>query len=231
MVEETETREKKPKRRGTRKIGIIILILGLAVLLYYPVQIMWGLYDQRGEQENLRRSLSQQPFNQSLLDSMQNAAEAEKLRQLALDYRTKLSTGVEIGQLEIPKIGVNVILVEGTGEESLSRGPGHLEETVLPGMGGNFGVAGDRVLYGAPFLNLDEVAVGDEIKVTMPYGTFEYTVVSSIITDPENTGVLQPQGYESITLITCDPPWNTSHRLIVSGKLVKASLPETAAGA
>lgn len=213
-----------------KKIGILIIVLGLTIALYYPVQIFWSWYNQRGEQDGLRHSLSQQTFNQALLDSLQVSAESEKLRQLAVDYHGRLATGVEIGQLEIPKIGINVILVEGTGEESLTKGPGHLEETALPGMGSNFAIAGDRVLYGAPFLNLDELAVGDEIIVTMPYGTFEYEVVSSIITEPENTSVLKPQGYDSVTLITCDPPWNTSHRLVVSGKLASASLPPAPAG-
>lgn len=214
-----------------RKIGIIIIVVGLAVALYYPVQILWGWYHQRSEQEDLRHSLSQQGFNQALLDSLQNSAELEKLNRLAADYQKNLTAGKEIGQLEIPAIGINVIVVEGTDEGSLSRGPGRLEDTSLPGLGGNFAIAGDRVLYGAPFLNLDELKTDDEIIMTMPYGTFIYVVTGSIITDPENVTVLKPQGYESITLITCDPPWNTSHRLVVSARLVKAALPAAASGA
>ena len=103
-----------------------------------------------------------------------------------------------------------------------------MEMTPIPGMGSNFAIAGDRVLYGGPFLNLDELAAGDEILVKTSYAQFSYTVTDSHITTPEDVSVLTPLGYESITLITCDPPWGTSKRLVVQSKLASASLFEEA---
>ena len=73
-----------------------------------------------------------------------------------------------IARIEIPSIGVNDIVVEGTHEGALVKRPGHLEETPLLGMRGNFAIAGDRVLYGGPFLNLDEVKNNDEIMLQTP---------------------------------------------------------------
>ena len=184
-----------------------------------------GYIAQRGlDSEFDQESASAMAINQSVVDKMQGAAEVEKLRELAKAFQRQLRSEQTIARLEIPRIGVNAVVVEGTTDGSLRKGIGHLEDTPLPGIGENFSLAGDRVLYGAPFLNLDDLSEGDEISVKTTYGMFTYSVVSNRITVPEDTDILKFPGYEAITLITCDPPWDTSHRLIVQGKLVSAEL-------
>lgn len=212
-----------------KKIGIILMIIGLAVLAYVPATWLWGYWDRRGlEDDFFRDSNAALASNRSILDNLQGAAEAEKIRQLALVFNSGLKSEQPIARLEIPKLGLTAIIVEGTSDASLRKGPGHLEMTPIPGLGANFAVAGDRVLYGGPFLNLDELAAGDEILVKTSYAQFSYTVTGNRITTPEDVSVLDPLGYELITLITCDPPWGTSKRLVVQGKLVSASLIEEA---
>lgn len=207
--------------------GITLIIAGLGVLLIVPGSWMLGYMAQRGlDSEFDQQSASAMALNQSVIDKMQGAAEVEKLRELARAFQRQLHSEQTIARLEIPRIGVNAVVVEGTTDGSLRKGVGHMEGTPLPGMGENFSAAGDRVLYGAPFLNLDDLSEGDEIRVKTTYGRFIYNVVSSKITDPEDTDILKYPGFEAITLITCDPPWDTSHRLIVQGKLVSAELLE-----
>ena len=206
-------------------IGVVLVIAGLAVLLYIPATWVMGYFAQRGlPAEFDQESSSSAPLNQSVLDKMQGTADPEKIRELAKAFHKQLHSEQAIAKLEIPRIGINAIVVEGTGSSSLRKGVGHLEETPLPGMGENFSLAGDRVLYGAPFLNLDELSEGDEIHVKTTYADFDYTVVMKKITDPEDTAILKSPGFEAVTLITCDPPWDTSHRLIVQGKMTSASL-------
>ena len=65
--------------------------------------------------------------------------------------------------IQIPKIGVDKIFVEGTGREDLKKGPGHYPGTPLPGEIGNAAIAGHRTTYGQPFYDLDKLAPGDEI--------------------------------------------------------------------
>ena len=92
-------------------------------------------------------------------------------------------------------------------------------------MRGNFAVAGDRVLYGGPFLKLNDVDINDEIYLRTPYGDFSYVVMNKVIIDPDDVSLLQPvPNDELITLITCDPPWGTSHRLIIQGRLIDATV-------
>lgn len=208
-----------------KKLGILLMFVGVAVILSVPATWLWGYYERRGLEDDFDQELvSSLSANQDLLDQLEGEAEREKIRQLAQASQGQLSSEQAIALLEIPKIGVNAIVVEGTGDGSLRKGVGHLEETPLPGLAGNFALAGDRVLWGGPFLNLDDLAAGDTITVKTTYAQFSYAVISSIITNPEDTSVLGGRGVDEITLITCDPPWSTSHRLIIKGELVDFKL-------
>ncbi|MEW6020058.1 MAG: class E sortase [Pseudomonadota bacterium] len=130
----------------------------------------------------------------------------------------KMAKGQRLGTLEIPRLGIKEWLVHGTEKEDLVLGAGHIEGTSLPGMGRNFGVAGDRVLYSAPLLRADQMVKGDEVFVETGYGSFVYTVESLQTVTPEQTQVLLPKGYDSITLVTCDPSWQMYTRLVISAR-------------
>lgn len=201
------------------------MLAGLAVVLYVPATWLWGYIEQRGLSEEFDQELvTSLSANQELIGQLEGQAEWEKIKRLAESTQASLSTEQAIAMLEIPKIGVAAVIVEGTGDGSLRKGVGHLEETMLPGREGNFAIAGDRVLWGGPFLNLDDLSPGDEIKLKTTYAEFDYVVKSSVITVPEDTSVLGGIGKDEITMITCDPPWSTSNRLIVKGELVAAKL-------
>lgn len=197
-----------------------MILAGLAVLLYIPSTWILGYISQR----NLRGDYAQESAavlaeDKTTLEKLQGAADAEKIMKLAENFQSHLQDGQTIAQLEIPKIGVDDIVVEGSSDSDLHKGPGHMENTPLPGMEGNFPVAGDRVLYGGPFLHLNDLQNGDQIIIHTPYANFTYTVSNKHITQPEDTSVLQSHGKEEITLITCDPIWDTSHRLIITGEI------------
>jgi sortase A len=212
-------------RPSLKKLGVLLMIAGFAVIMYVPSTWALGWWERRSLASDFeQQSAATMAVNQSILDKLQGAAETEKLKQLAMAFKANLYAEQTIAQLEIPRIGLNYIVVEGTEDGSLMKGPGHVEETPIPGMQGNFSIAGDRVLYGGPFLNLDEIEPGDEIFVRTTYGKFAYTVTSKSITDPEDVSILRSDGKEVITLITCDPPWDTSHRLIIRGTVTSASL-------
>jgi sortase A len=214
-----------------KKLGIILMIGGLLVILYVPATWGWGYIERWGLREDFDQELMNSiSVNQELLSGLEGEAEWEKIKQLAIAAKAELSSEQAIALLEIPKIGVNAVIVEGTGEGSLRKGVGHLEETKLPGMEDNFALAGDRVLWGGPFLNLDDLAPGDEIKLKTTYAEFVYVVSSSVITVPEDTSVLGGKGTDEVTMITCDPPWSTSNRLVVKADMVSAKLLEEQQG-
>jgi sortase A len=110
--------------------------------------------------------------------------------------------GSLIGRIEIPRLLLSVVVVEGVDKTSLRRAVGHIPRTALPGAAGNVGLAGHRDTFFRP---LKDVKIGDEIQVSTLNGTFKYEVVSLRIVDPENVGVLAPSGENVLTLVTCYP--------------------------
>jgi sortase A len=208
-----------------RKLGLLFIVAGIVVMLIVPVTWMWGWIERRGLSDEFDKSTADASLvNQAVLDKLKDKGDQEKLKAMAVSFQATLVDEQPVARLEIPRIGVSTIVVEGTDRGSLLKGPGHIKGTPIPGMQGNFAVAGDRVLYGAPFLKLNDLENGDEIFVTTPYGKFTYAVIDKHLTLPEDVSVLQSNGKEEITLITCDPPWDTSHRLIVRGSCTSASL-------
>lgn len=135
---------------------------------------------------------------------------------------TNATDGQNIGTFAIPQIGIKDRLIEGTTDADIAAGGAHVENSALPGMGGNFVVAGDRVLYSAPLLRAEQLEPGDEIKIEMPYGSFTYRVESLTTIEPEDTDILKPKGYDTVMFSTCDPLWQISTRIIVSAKLVNS---------
>lgn len=162
------------------------------------------------------------------------AAEAERLAQLAAfkaaaeDFERSVSgqTGEPIGQIVIPSIGMDVIMVEGTGKGDLREGPGHWPETPFPGQGGNFVVSGHRTTYGAPFLRLNKVQVGDEIDVLLPYAIARYTVTRVIIVYPDEVQEVAQLGREQVSLAACHPIYSAKQRIVVQGDMIGFKLIE-----
>ena len=86
-------------------------------------------------------------------------------------------SGRAIAIIRIPKIDVDLVVVEGTGTEQLKKGPGHYPWTAYPWDDtGRVGIAGHRTTYGAPFWSLNGLRAGDRIVLATEYGIFDYRV-------------------------------------------------------
>jgi len=135
-------------------------------------------------------------------------------------------TRAPLGRIVIPSIGVDVIMLEGTSKSDLKEGPGHWEETPFPGQGGNFVVSGHRTTYGAPFFKLDDVKVGDEIQLIMPYVVARYVVTKNIIVYPDEVETVRSVGREQVSLAACHPLYSAKQRIVVIGDLFSFKLVE-----
>ena len=107
-----------------------------------------------------------------------------------------------IGRMEIARLGVSVVVVEGTGNAVLRRAAGHIAGTGLPGHPGNVGIAGHRDTF---FLPLRNIQPDDIITLTTLRGEYRYRVVSTKVVGPFDVAVLNPDGNEILTLVTCYP--------------------------
>ncbi|MBZ5698392.1 MAG: class D sortase [Acidobacteriia bacterium] len=111
--------------------------------------------------------------------------------------------GSPLGQIEIPKIGLAVMILEGTDNRTLRRAVGHIPETALPGEPGNIAIAGHRDTF---FRHLRDLEKNDEITLTTLDNTYRYLVDFSEVVGPNDTEVLNASDIAILTLVTCYPP-------------------------
>ncbi|MBW3624156.1 MAG: class D sortase [Armatimonadetes bacterium] len=122
-------------------------------------------------------------------------------------------------RIEIPRINMRAVVVDGTTNAQLARGPAHFKGTALPGEAGNCAIAGHRNMYGSWFKDLNRLRAGDQIILRTPKETHTYRVTKSKIVLSKDTSVLRPTKNATLTLVTCMIPY-AKHRLIVFGEKV-----------
>lgn len=128
--------------------------------------------------------------------------------------------GDGVARIEIPKIDMSWIVVEGVSVTALKKGPGHYPGTALPGETGNVVISGHRTTYGAPFFRLDELQVGDRLQVHTRTETYIYEVSETKIVAPTDLSVVVPTDEARLTLTTCHPRFSARQRLIVVAELL-----------
>lgn len=127
--------------------------------------------------------------------------------------------GGPVALLQIPRIGLEQLVVEGTSPEDLKADPGHLRVSPLPGEFGNSVIAGRRTTYGGPLRRLDELRQGDPIRVTTGQGSFLYIVSDSRTVPPGRADPLIGTLDSRLTLVTSTPAYMPTDRLVVVAKL------------
>jgi sortase A len=116
--------------------------------------------------------------------------------------REDVADGSTLGQIEIARLGISSIVMEGSDATTLRRGVGHIQGTAFPGRSGNVGLAGHRDTV---FRALRNVRPDDVITLRSPLGEYHYRVVSTGTVAPTAVEVLLPTPEESVTLVTCYP--------------------------
>jgi sortase A len=130
-------------------------------------------------------------------------------------FRSQVAPGEPIGRLAIPRLGLSVMLVNGTGTEELKRGPGRDARSRMPGERELVYVAGHRTTYGAPFANIDRLERGDRVTVTLPYAKVTYVVTAHRVVPATALSELDPTGREILRLQACHPRFFATERYIV----------------
>ena len=149
------------------------------------------------------------------------------LAAAAEDYRAgKIKSGDALTRLEIPKLGVDVVVVEGTSLAALRAGAGHYPSTPLPGEAGNVAIAGHRTTYGRPFNRLDELTPGDRVILTTPLArhVYEITAQPSVV-EPTDWSPIEefPKKGSFLTLTSCHPEGSADYRIVARAQLVRSS--------
>ena len=177
-------------RRVVDIIGRVLIGLGVLLLLFTAYQI-WGTSVQEAHtQSGLRTQLQQETNSDAVRRALAQESALDKLPTgpaVPAPSTAAPAEGNPIGDIRIPVIGINQVVVEGTNTPDLRKGPGHYTGTPLPGQSGNVAIAGHRTTYGHPFYNLDSVKVGDPIVLTTLQGIFVYDATKSFVVSPSDT--------------------------------------------
>jgi sortase A len=151
-----------------------------------------------------------------LLDAkLYQAHETERFQQQIKDFNPVIASGVSVhevsfhplagkplGEIELTRVGVTAMILEGTDDRTLRRAVGHIPGTPLPGQPGNVAIAGHRDTF---FRALRNVRQDDEINLMTLEGSYRYRVESISVVGPEDTQVLDNSGGDILTLVTCYP--------------------------
>jgi sortase A len=205
--------------------GIVVLAdAGLTLVWQEPLSAGYGAFEQGKAEDQLNDLESQYPSPTDLAAIAGVNGSAAKARILADRFGPHLQEGHAIGRIKIDRIGLDMVVVQGTDTASLQKGPGHYKNTPLPGQPGTVAIAGHRTTYLAPFRHIDRINPGDEIRVEMPYAAFTYVMQRHQVVDPSEVGILRPVGFNQLVLTACHPPYSASHRYAVFAKLARIDL-------
>jgi len=214
-----------------RITGAILLgagVLGLAWALVVwqwqdPITALYTTY----EQHQLAASYDQAfaAYHAPKLPPAHHAvdfkAEQRAIAAEASRYRRTLRVGQPLGRIRVPRLGLSMVVVTGTDESSLEKGPGWYTGTRLPGEGQLIYIAGHRTTYLAPFAHIDAMRRGDSVTLELPYATFVYRVTSHVIVPADDIARLKSKGYEQVALQACHPRFFATHRYIVYARPVE----------
>lgn len=192
-------------RRALSVLSLVLALAGLGIFAYPLGTDVYGRYKQ---------------------DNLTDTFAAPEVVKAYTERRVKVGQGLT--RLKIPKIGVDVLVVEGTTPAALRAGAGHYPATPLPGEVGNVAIAGHRTTYGRPFNRLDELGPGDTLQLETPVAVYTYRAVPAFaghgnpwVVLPTDVSVVAPiPGKRMLTLTTCNPKGSARQRLILRLELI-----------
>ncbi len=191
-----------------RNLERLFLVLGLLLIaIYVTVRIDSGL-SSRAAMRDFAALPGGAPANLRNSEVPYLAARAPDLSlwspKRIKDYQEALTQQFSpaLAILEIPKIELEVPVLEGTDDLTLNRGVGRIPGTAQLQTAGNVGLAGHRDGF---FRGLKDVGLGDRIHLVTPTNVQTYLIDRIVIVSPNDLSVLQARDQPSITLVTCYP--------------------------
>jgi sortase A len=158
--------------------------------------------------------------------------------QLQQAYKEKrVADGQPLTILKSARMGINVLVVQGTTPSALKAGAGHYVSTPLPCEAGNVAIAGHRTTYGRPFNKIDTMRPGDIVELITPFNDCKYAAVNPFaghanpwVVTPDDFSVIDvpglPKNAYDLTLTSCHPKGSASHRIVLRLKMVEKCDPD-----
>jgi len=205
------------------RLGTLLLVIGVGVLAWAATVYFWKdpfttaytAYEQRRLASNLDEQFDSWRPNREPVSQSGEPTKRDDVSREAKRYRLASKDGDAIARIRIPRLDVNLVVVNGTSVSDLRRGPGRHLETYMPGEHELVYIAGHRTTYGAPFGDINELQPGDTITLELPYATIVYRVTRHRIVDDNDISVLESPHHEQLVLQACHPRFFASQRYLV----------------
>jgi sortase A len=216
-------------RRAVHWLGEILITLGVVALLFVGYLVFWT---------NVQADARAQTLTNSLVRTWETRPHGTAGPTGKVDPGpVPMVAGQAFAVMRIPRLGAgwSSPVIAGVTLPDLAEGVGHYPGTAAPGQIGNFAVAGHRRTHGQPFADLQLLRPGDKVVVETATAVYVYQVdndPNATIVLPTAVWVIEPVPGKPtvtptsalITLTTCNPTWNSSHRMIVFGHLISTQV-------
>jgi sortase A len=211
-------------RRRIQIVGWTLIWSGLFILGYVGYELfitdLLNARTQAAAEEQLQDSFEEARVSLPPIEAVDTGPD-EGPESVEYHPDVEPVEGSEFAVLRVPRLGLEVVLFEGVGTDTLKKGPGHMPGTPLPGQPGNAVISGHRTTYGRPFFNLDQLRVGDIIEVESAIGVHTYRLNEEpFVVAPTDVWVTDDKVGGWLTLTTCNPKFSARQRLIVDAELV-----------
>ncbi len=216
--------------RAVSYVGYVLMMLGVVTLLFVVYTLFGTRLVTARAQAELEKAFDTRTALADIQPPEPDYAAMTAAMQAEWDVaRADGETGA-IARIEIPKIGLDAIVVAGTSRVDLRQGPGAMVDTSLPGTAGNSAISAHRSSYGGEFRRINELEPGDQIIVTTINGVTVYEFRAQEIVQPDTIEVAFQRGANELTLTSCDPVYSAATRIItyadmVSGPFMNAPPP------
>jgi sortase A len=204
-----------------RTLGEVLITLGLLLLLFAAWELWWT---------DVTANRVQAVTIQALERGFGHGGGVVTTDPLAT--LKKVPFGEAFAIIRIPRFGADFArpVLEGTDIDTLRKGVGHYPGTAMPGLVGNFAVAGHRTTYGRPFHNIDLLQKGDVVVVETKASYIVYAVDRHVIVTPDHADVIDPVPQHPgakptqawMTMTSCHPKFSAGERYIVFARLVRS---------
>ncbi|MGD1093952.1 MAG: class D sortase [Bryobacteraceae bacterium] len=140
-------------------------------------------------------------FNAAIYQAREDR-DLERTLHLAGPNVPRAPEGLQVTRLEIPRIDLSVMVLEGVQAGTLGKGAGHIPGTAFPNDAGNVGIAAHRDSF---FRKLRNIRTNDQVTLTTLQGSYQYAVDWTRVVEPTDVSVLSPSSDRILTLVTCYP--------------------------
>jgi sortase A len=193
-------------RQILKRLQLVLFVGGALALGYTALVLIHAHFYQKTAMQRLEQLTSR----------------ADTRRPAGVPEPQPEAEGTAFARFEMPRLKLDLVVVEGDNEEDLRRGIGHIPGTALPGAPGNVGIAGHRDTFFRPLRN---VRAGDQITLRTAGSTHRYRVESTEVVTPDRSDVLNPTREPQLTLVTCFPFYyvgSAPKRFIIHAREVSA---------